>query len=435
MTLTLLTLFGAAGLAVAWHRRLPIYAAITVSAVATVAFALMIGTDRPLAFGALLVGLATVTLLHPAAAERPVSAWLVALPVDAALLTLGFWAGHTSYAHRGVDPLWATLLLCVAVVVYLAVFARRSTRQGLGLFELAQTPLLLLCVLEAAFFASTRAGAAGPTLAALALAAGIGAVAYYARLSRRGEQARTTRIWWGVLGLFLIVEGMRRLLPADVTAATLAGLGAAAALATGPRAWPLLRVHAAAFTTLAVWWSGLLSIAASALYGSAVEPWPELGWAAATACVGAVASYALVRLPQESGQQQWPVIGGTLALMAVVGIGGAAVALLSNPIAGAPGADALPERLAALRTAILSLGAVGLAWAARRRRLPELKWLSIALLGMTGIKMLVEDLPLGHAAALVVSLSFYGGALTAIPLLLRADPQPGPENDMESTHD
>jgi hypothetical protein len=75
--------------------------------------------------------------------------------------------------------------------------------------------------------------------------------------------------------------------------------------------------------------------------------------------------------------------------------------------------------VATLRTAALSLLVVVLAWASRRRELPELGWLVYPLLAIGALKLVSEDLTQGNAASLCVSLVFYGSALIGGPRLLR----------------
>jgi hypothetical protein len=85
--------------------------------------------------------------------------------------------------------------------------------------------------------------------------------------------------------------------------------------------------------------------------------------------------------------------------------------LLLSPMASV--ADGLMDagRLAAVRTAVLAAGAVGLAALSSLRRRIEALWLSQALLVLGGMKLAVEDFPRGRAGTLFLGLAFYGAAL------------------------
>ncbi len=84
-----------------------------------------------------------------------------------------------------------------------------------------------------------------------------------------------------------------------------------------------------------------------------------------------------------------------------------------------------PSRLSVVRTIVncalaLSLGFLGSRW----KRL-ELGWVAYAAVAFGTLKLLFEDLRIGNAASLVVSLLFYGLVLIVLPRLTRrAPPEP-----------
>jgi len=61
------------------------------------------------------------------------------------------------------------------------------------------------------------------------------------------------------------------------------------------------------------------------------------------------------------------------------------------------------------------VSAVGLAWLGRRPAFQEAGWLAYPLLGVTGLKVLLEDLPRGRPATLVLGFAFYGAGLILVP--------------------
>jgi hypothetical protein len=106
-------------------------------------------------------------------------------------------------------------------------------------------------------------------------------------------------------------------------------------------------------------------------------------------------------------------------IVATLGVGGLVVAAgaLLLPRGGEGGVD--PGLLAALRTGVLSGSAVLLARAARWPRLWEARWLVPPLLVAIGVKLVAEDLRVGRAWTLFLSLALYGGALILAPRLRR----------------
>jgi hypothetical protein len=75
--------------------------------------------------------------------------------------------------------------------------------------------------------------------------------------------------------------------------------------------------------------------------------------------------------------------------------------------------------VATIRTTILAMVAVLVIALPRRASAIERNWLAYALLAMTGLKLLAEDLPKGRPATLFVALAVYGAALILVPRLAR----------------
>jgi hypothetical protein len=79
-----------------------------------------------------------------------------------------------------------------------------------------------------------------------------------------------------------------------------------------------------------------------------------------------------------------------------------------------------PGLVATIRTGVLALTALVLAWAGAGAGLREATWLVYPTLLAGAVKLLVEDLPRSSAATLFVALAAYGGALIAAPRFMRA---------------
>jgi hypothetical protein len=123
------------------------------------------------------------------------------------------------------------------------------------------------------------------------------------------------------------------------------------------------------------------------------------------------------RVPRTSLLEQIPPLLVYLAL--ALAVSGVAVAWLA-PIVTGTGADSSPGALATLRTVALVVTAVAVAWMGRRAELSEAGWLAYPLLGITGIKILLEDLSRGRPATLILAFACYGLGLIVVPRIRAA---------------
>ena len=117
------------------------------------------------------------------------------------------------------------------------------------------------------------------------------------------------------------------------------------------------------------------------------------------------------------------------AILVLMGLGDLAIVILTRVLTGIP-PEAAPTIVAVIRTAVLSLTAVGLALASRRPRVRELAWLVYPLLGLGCLKLLFEDLRQGNPLTLFVAFGFFGAALILAPRLVisgRRAPEVQPE--------
>jgi hypothetical protein len=89
--------------------------------------------------------------------------------------------------------------------------------------------------------------------------------------------------------------------------------------------------------------------------------------------------------------------------------------------------------LATIRTGILAIATLVLAFAARYAPAHEQAWLVYPLLFLTGVKLVVIDFPQGHSQTLFAALALYGIALSTAPRMLRrAVVHPGASRSMRT---
>jgi len=417
----------ALGLAVAWRRDFRVLAWIQQIATLAVAVPLLFRTRAPLALGLALLALAISSLALAYGRGWRGQRWLVAIGLDlvfALLLALRFLA--RTPPDWLPAPLVAALLAGFAIV-YLAAFVLRLLVQGRRVTPFAITQTIAVVGIG---FEGALATAQGSFRSGLA----VGALAVGALL--HGVLARRSEARWGhgaAMGYFssvatyLAAEAVRILLPSFAATIWLLAAVALGILALGGER-PILQVHAALLAAVATLQSGLQATAVAALLAPATAAWRPPSLAAWLAFP--LAAVVVVLLYRGSSREGWRWLDGLARVLALsatlIAAGGLVIRWLGAAVAAAPGPDADAGRLAALRTVVLSISALGLAASALGLGRRELLRLAAVVLLVGGLKLVLEDLRLAGAGPLVVSLVFYGAALIAVPALARRlSPQSG----------
>lgn len=414
-----------AALAVAWRRRLRPVAWIASLAAVLSAWAFM-GSLEPLVPAVLVLVLVAV-------ADDWVGRdrgwrflpWATAAAAD---LTLAFMAvgellGEPSAGRARAATALAAALLAL-FVLYAGSAAARAARPAwkASWFDLAQLPAATLLGYGGAFLLARRTPELALPLGIASLAAGTACLAAMRSLFAARAARRPAYLLFAWLGPLLVLGGTALVLPAPVAALAWAGSAVAFAVLASRRGSVTLGFHAGIYGTAAAAAAGLLAHAWHAFAGSAERPWPDLQ-PAALAVLAALAVAAGLELPAES--RFWSHLEARapkLLLLALLAWGafGAALALLVPPLAGIPGEDAVPWRLALLRMAAVLAAALALAWLGRLRRFREATWLVYPVLIAGGFKLILEDFLLGRAAELFGALALYGATLILAPPLARA---------------
>lgn len=309
----------------------------------------------------------------------------------------------------------ALLTLSIAALAY-RTFARRvPVRVFDGVQAVAGLGIGMLGIFCAA--RASGVGTAWMGVVALAFAAASYATGLWA-LPRREHQKTDVYFYAGVGAALVFVGGI--LLTAGPWRAVLWATLSLVAAATGRLAHTgALWSHAAAFAWGAALTSGLLQLVDAGLVadvGAAPEP---PGPDAVFALTLAGASYLAAALPSrpELNALHRRIPAASLLLL---------VALVAAALLVLVGRWALSQWsqdagvVAASRTVALGAAAALLALLRRRLWFEELGWISYALLGALGLKLLFEDLRVGRAATLLVTFVVYGLLLIAVPKLIRS---------------
>lgn len=407
----LLALVTAAAFGTAWRGRLHGLAWLVLAGATGGGLLLLAATEALPLYVLFFTALAVAALWAGYVLDWRTLRWPAAALADALLLLL------VVLAHEGKGGFTARVAIAVALTAFtlwVGSFAIRTLALGRSVirFEAIQCAAILLIAIGGTGWLTPSHGALRTSLGAgLAILAAVLYGVAFAFLERRSEQASnfsfyaTLAIVLGMYGTALLVSGrvlMLLWMIAGVTAAALSDRFQRGTLA----------YHAAALVIGAAFADGSLLSAMSAL---ALPRWSPIPITALLAAAVAAGAYWLIGRSDRELQARAIVPRTVLLVLLVILLGG----LLVEGASRAFSLDA-PAVLAMLRTSVVSLAAIALAFAARHPRMRAATTLIYPILLLGGIRITIEDLRVGTPGTLFVSFVLYGTALLLAPRLRRA---------------
>jgi len=409
----LLAGFSLLGLELAWKRNLGVIAWITVMAGMMTAWALLLAT-RDLAPFTLALLVITAAVEFSACRDHWLGErWPVALFTDLAVLMMSWLATRPAGLPPGYAPVPGQLLFALPaglLLVYLASMAVRTLRRGLDVraFEILQL-IAALSLLAAA----VEWGGGGPlatlALGVVAILAGAGGYVAGFALLRRG--ARRNFYAYTSLGFALIAAGNLLVLPQLGRAAVWCLLGLAAVWLARRGQPPILRVHGLVFLALAAVETRLTAVVTAIVRPELPAP-GDFGLLAPAALVVLWLGYGLLARRDETGTRM------PAALTAGVAIWGACV-VVACYLTHRPGLHVQAGWGGMILTTLLVFAATAAAWLGRRFSRQELAWLLWPTMVAAGYRLLAHDFRSGRPEMLSLELLLFGGALIAIPRIMR----------------
>jgi hypothetical protein len=406
------------GLVVARRRDLRVLAWIVAAGAVATIVALLSGTSTFMLYAAtLLVAAAAVETIE--SIERwPELRWLLAGAVDLVLVLLALLVSQprpSAEFYSSTPPGDVIVLALVAPVIWLASVATATLarRRPISLFELVQV--------SASLVAGFHGGSSTGIAVSIAL---IGAACYAAAfLSIDAEENPPRNFYaYSTFAGLLVGAGTAMLLAPAALAETWLTL-AAVAIATGVvRRRNTLRLHGALYLAAAALPSGLASLGLRGLIGTPEDFAVDFDAPAALVLTAAIAAYAVLAAriaPDVHWSDAVPRL--LVAALASWGIAGVAAPLLTSALISVAPHLERAAYLASVRTIVVSVLAIALAWSGRRWDLPDLRWLVFPMLIAGGARLAWEDVSLGGPMNLFLALVFYGGALTMTSRLLRQE--------------
>jgi hypothetical protein len=431
----LLTAFTVLLVAVAWRRDVQFLAWVAAAGCLATAFALLYATQAVATISIALVAIGTASLWLTYGRRWHGLRWPIALGADLAVFLMTHVASLPGGLPEGYTDLRIPGVLAIALalpVLYLGSFSLRTlTRQrGVNLFEVVQTVIALL----AGFGGAVRVawavgwGSTGLGVSALAVAAACYFVAF-AFVERRPE-FRNNFLFYSSLAVVLTLAVSPLVFGTNLLVLFWCGMGFLAAIFGFRMNRLSLASHAAAYVVASGLVGGLFLAIVRTFLGAADHGFHLPGRDALLVVATALAGYTALSVEEARSMatrrriDRIPI--AVLGVVAVFGVGAGAIDLLALAFGGPAAAGA--AKLAAIRTVVLSLGAIGLAWARRHPFFGDLAWLAYPILVAGGVKLLLEDLRTSGPAGLVVAFSFFGAALILVPRLLRSHEPAPPES-------
>lgn len=416
----LVALLTAALLYLAWRHRLRVVAWIPVAAGLPAGVALLVqaGVVVPVACYLIAFGLAVLWFSY--ARGWNWLRWPVALAADIAVV--GVTLRALGPEHHEL-PAVAMLLQSLLLAGYLASVAVQTLvrQRNVSIFEMLQTAAALAVGFGGAVYLTRDTGGALQVVLGLSSIL-VGAVCYgvAVRFIDGTDGLERNVYFYTTLGLLLVVTGLLLTLPEPWPAAFMAGLAVFAAASWTRVGRLFMLLHCIAYVIAAGVVSGLLVYSADVLAMNLDGPWvvPEGASLVLLTAAGVAAWIVTVRHGED---RTLPLRGLTFAVFVLfVTLAGGVIVGFIAPAAGV-GADKSvdPGVLATVRTVVLSLATLLIAWLARKPRLRDWGWLVYPLLVGIGLKMVMQDFKFSRPSTMFIAMALYGTALIVAPRLRR----------------
>jgi hypothetical protein len=401
---------------------------------ALTAAALLLATRRSLpalAWVVTLGGMATAVSLMQKAGGQLVPGALYLVLLGVATLWIGYvrdWTGLRWPAALAADMVVVlvavpavrggtsgTLLVQSALVaLYLGSIATRTLYMGRRVvpFEMFQTGAVIAVGIGGAVWVAVRSGMGQAGFGIASALFGVASYAVAFAFVQRHQKLKENFYFYTSVGIVLLLAGAALLLGEPARSLAWGVLALGVGFLAPRKASRTLAVHSAIYAMAAAIGSGLLGQAVVTLFfGSSVSWRPGVATSGALVAVAGCA-WLTSRVPRSNVVEQ--AVPAVVDLVLALALSGTVVAWLAPGIAGS-GTVASPGALATLRTVVLVASALAAAWLGRSPTLAEAGWLAYPLLGLTGLKMLLEDLKHGTPATLILAFACYGLALILVP--------------------
>jgi hypothetical protein len=406
-------------LAVAWRRRIQALAWIAVAAAVPVSIVILArtGVVVPHAFFLILFGVAALWMGY--SLDWLLVRWPVAAAAD--LVAVGVTA--RALASEPQETPGAALAVQAALLGgYLASIAVRTLVRERNVipFEVVQTIAALVVGLGGALSVTRATGSGSAALGAASVLLGIACYGVaFAFIERQQNRGRNVYFYTSLAGVLVLV-GVTTLLPGQAVTGVLAALAVACSAAWARVGRRFLLMHTAVYLVAAAIACGAIGYDVREVVAGSGPEWPQPTAAMLVVLVASGLSALLAaREAQNDGSRFACVARFVVVLVLVLSAGGTVIGYLAPAIGRLPDGSMDAGVLATIRTGVLAIAALVVAWIGRHARFREWDWLVYPLLVGIGLKMAAQDFMHSRPATLFVALALYGAALIVAPRLRR----------------
>ena len=414
-----LVILTAAMLLVARRRHLPVIAWVAVLAAVPTSLVLLVNTGAFVPIALYLIALGVTALWLGNAPGWTGIGWPVALAADAVVVgvTLRALSPEHVDAYRIASMLQWTLL-----AAYFASVAVRTLVRGrnVAVFEIVQVSVALLIAFVGTRLLMQATGILPSAIGVISLA--IGAACYFvAFVFIEGRTGLERNLYfYSTLALTLILAGFALVVREHWVAVVFAVLGLISVGLWARSGRLFMLFHGAAYVAAAGVASEALRYGAWALVAHPIGPWPLPSALILVILVtGALSAWLAAARPDPGGDVATSGLKFIIVVVHVWVACGAVIGVLAPVAAGLADQSVDLGTLATVRTGVLAVAALAIAWAGRQARFREWAWLVYPLLVVIGLKMVAQDFKFSRPATLFIALALYGAALIVAPRLRR----------------
>lgn len=406
-------------LAVSWRRRIQTLAWIAVVAAIPTSVVILAKTGVVVPHACFLIAFGVAALWMGYSLDWLLVRWPVAAVAD--IVAVGVTMRALASPPRETPA--AALAVQVALVgAYLASIAIRTLVRGRNVipFEVVQTTAALVVGLGGALSITraTGSGAAALGVASVLLGAASYAVAF-AFIERQQNRGRNVYFYTS-LAVVLVLVGVTTLLPGQAVTGVLAALAVACSAAWARFGRLFLVMHAAVYLVAAALACGAVGYDLREVLGGSGPEWPLPTAAMLVVLVSsALSAWLAARETPADGSRRVGVPRFVIVLVLVLSAGGTLVGYLAPSLGRGPDGSVDMGTLATIRTGVLAIAALVVAWIGRHARFREWDWLVYPLLVGIGVKIAAQDFMHSRPATLFVALALYGAALIMAPRMRR----------------
>jgi hypothetical protein len=414
-----LVILTAALLLVGWRQRLRAIAWVAILAALPTSLVLLAKTGVIVPIALYLIALGVTTLWLGYTRGWTGICWPVALTADA--VVIGVTLRALSPEHLDMFRIALMLQWALLTAYFVSVVVRTLVRgRNVTLFEIVQVAATLIIAFVGTSLLTQATGVLPAAIGVTSLAVGTACyiVTFVFKEGRRDFERNL--YFYSTVALVLVVAGLALVAREHWVAVVFAVLSVIAVGMWSRTGRPYLLLHGAAYVVAASVASQALRYGAWALAASPVGPWllPSAVMLVTLVAGALSAWFAAARTDPDGG-----ALASGLRLIIVVALVwvacGAVIGLLAPVAAGLADRSVDLGALATLRTAVLAVAALAIAWAGRQARFREWTWLVYPLLVVIGLKMVAQDFKISRPATLFIALALYGAALIIAPRLRR----------------